>query len=271
MKLTVLVDNKAVVGHGEWGFSALLEEDGFRLLFDVGESDLFQRNAGLLNLDLTSLDYLVLSHGHHDHVWGLPHLVADYLTHPNRRRPTIVAHPEAFLPRVNDKGAEIGSLLCEADLRRRFPLLLSAQPVWLSPQVVWLGEIARQNDFEAPEKPGKVLRGDRWETDWIVDDSALAIKTAAGLVILTGCSHSGICNIIEQARRVTGEQQVRDVIGGLHLIQPSPARMAATLQYFSLLNLAGLHAGHCTSLASQVELARVAPLQDQFVGLSLEF
>lgn len=271
MKLTILVDNKAVVGNGEWGWSAFLEDEGLRLLFDVGETDLFLRNAALLGIDLTALDYVVLSHGHHDHVWGLSHLVAQYLTHPELSRPAIVAHPEAFLPRVNAKGAELGSLLGESDLRRRFKLQLSAEPVWLTDRVVWLGEIARENGFESPEKPGKILRGDDWQTDLLVDDSALAITTDQGLVILTGCSHSGICNIIDQAMRVTGERRIRDVVGGTHLIQPSEQRMSASLDYFRAVAPQELHAGHCTSLAAKVRLAQVAPLKDMYVGLSLEY
>lgn len=271
MKLTILADNKAVIGRGEWGFSAHLEDAGLRLLFDVGETNLFQRNAALLGIDLTHLDYLVISHGHHDHIWGLPHLVAHYLTHPELRRPTIVAHPEAFLPRMNDKGAEIGSLLGEADLSRRFPLQLSAEPRWLTERVVWLGQISRGNDFEAPEKPGKILRGGDWQTDLLIDDSALAIKTRHGLIVLTGCSHSGICNIIEQAIQVTGERRILDVVGGTHLIQPSAHRMTATLDYLQSVRPQELHAGHCTSLAAKIRLAEVAPLQDMYVGLSLEY
>ncbi|MGI6358232.1 MAG: MBL fold metallo-hydrolase [Bacillota bacterium] len=271
MQLTVLVDNKAVVGYGEWGFSALLEVEGLRVLFDAGETDLFRRNAARMGVDLNDLDYLVFSHGHHDHMGGLPHLVAHYITHPELCRPRVVAHPEAFLPRKKEKDVETGTVLCLADLERRFPLSLSREPQWLSERVLWLGQIDRQNDFESPEKPGKILRDGEWETDWLIDDSALAITTDQGLVVLTGCSHSGVCNIIEQARRLTGEQRVRDVVGGSHLVEPSEQRMAATLEYFRLLAPDAVHLGHCTSLNAKIQLAQVAPVKDLFAGLKIEY
>src|SRR5690554_3879860 len=128
MKLTILVDNKAVVGCGEWGFSAFLEDEGLRLLFDTGETGLFQKNADLLDVDLTDLDYLVFSHGHHDHVGGLPELVKHYITHPRLPRPTIVAHPDAFLPKRKEQNVETGGVIGQANLQGRFTLSLTREP-----------------------------------------------------------------------------------------------------------------------------------------------
>jgi 7,8-dihydropterin-6-yl-methyl-4-(beta-D-ribofuranosyl)aminobenzene 5'-phosphate synthase len=91
------------------------------------------------------------------------------------------------------------------------------------------------------------------------------------LVIITGCSHAGICNIVEYARKVCGDSRVVDVIGGLHLLDPSQSQLEGTLSYLAKLNLSGLHACHCTDLASKIALSSVAPLQQTGVGLTLQY
>ncbi len=271
MKFTVLSDNNAAVGRGEWGFSCLIEADGKRVLLDVGGSGLFAENAGVLGIDVMQLDYVVLSHGHWDHTWGLETLMKLYIRQPERSRPTVLAHPLAFNYRTNTKGLECGTLVSADSVRRRFPLRLTAEPLWITERLVWLGEIERKFDFEQLDKPGTMEIDGKTVPDYIVDDSALAYKADEGLVIITGCSHSGVCNIIEQARRVTGEDRVLDVVGGTHLIDPSPERMKGTLDYLVKHAPKALHTGHCTSLAAKVALGAVVNLQDLGVGLRLEY
>lgn len=271
MRLTVLADNMAVVGRGEWGFSCLIEADNQRVLLDVGGSGLFTENARTLGVDLLKLDYVVLSHGHWDHTWGLDALIKQYIRQPEQVRPTVLAHPLAFNHRTNTKGIECGTLVNADVVRRRFPLRLCAEPLWLSDRLLWLGEIERRFDFEQLDKPGIMEIDGNMVPDYIVDDSALAYKANDGLVVITGCSHSGICNIIEQARRLTGEERILDVVGGTHLIDPSPLRMNATLDYMAQLAPQALHTGHCTSLSAKVALGSVANLQELAVGLRLEY
>ena len=107
--------------------------------------------------------------------------------------------------------------------------------------------------------------------DHILDDSALAFSTGEGLIIITGCSHPGICNIVEQAKTVCGEQRVIDIIGGLHLLSPEPFRLKKTGEYLRNLQLKSLHACHCTSLASKIVLAGYCPMQEVGTGMKLEW
>ena len=107
--------------------------------------------------------------------------------------------------------------------------------------------------------------------DHILDDSALAFRTDKGLVIITGCSHAGICNIAEQAKTVCGNNRIIDIIGGLHLIKPSPARLKKTGEYLRDLHLLSLHACHCTSLASKIVLSGYCPVQEVGTGMKLEW
>ncbi len=103
MKLTVLADNNCLIDHyfyAEPALSFFIEDNNTRVLFDVGYSDVFMKNAEKLKINLRNLDYLVFSHGHLDHTWGLDPLIKLYseaiLEKLDLSKPTVVAHPLAF-------------------------------------------------------------------------------------------------------------------------------------------------------------------------------
>jgi 7,8-dihydropterin-6-yl-methyl-4-(beta-D-ribofuranosyl)aminobenzene 5'-phosphate synthase len=278
MKLTVLVDNNTLIDRcflGEPALSYLIEADGQKILFDVGYSDAFIVNARKLSIDLLEVDFVVLSHCHMDHTWGLEPLVRLHteamVEKLPARKPALVTHPQTFLPRRLGELPEIGSLLAGAALSRFFPLQLTREPVWLTERLVFLGEIERSNDFEAQKPIGRVLENGVEKDDFLLDDSALAYVSSGGLVIVTGCSHSGICNIVEQARKVCGRERVIDIIGGFHLLEPSPEQLQGTLEYMTSLSPGSVHACHCTDLSSKIALSQVVDLREVGVGLSLEY
>lgn len=101
------------------------------------------------------------------------------------------------------------------------------------------------------------------------EDSALVYQTSRGLVIMTGCSHAGICNLIEYAKTVCNDHRILDVIGGFHLQNPSKRQLEGTISYFKTLCPEAVHACHCTDLASKIALSRVVNLKEVGVGLSL--
>jgi len=162
-------------------------------------------------------------------------------------------------------------LLKEDKLSKFFRLRLSREPLWLTQRLVFLGEIERSNDFEAKKPIGKVLENGVENDDLLFDDSAVAYKSPEGLVIITGCSHSGISNIVEQARRICGEDRVLDIAGGLHLMDPPKAQLQETMEYLQALRPGSVHAGHCTDLRSKIDLSRVVELKEVGVGLTLEY
>lgn len=276
MKITVLTDNNTFIDRyllAEPALSFYLEDGPIRILFDCGYSDVFLRNAASLRIDLTQLDHLVLSHGHLDHTWGLMDWIRMMGTarfeHRPCKRPQLVTHPRTLMSTQAELVGEIGSILSVQSLNSYFQLTLSAAPVALTDRITFLGQVPRTMDFEPPMVIGQ-KQGELKEDD-LSEDSALVYAGDTGLVIITGCSHAGICNIVEYARKVCGDSRVVDVIGGLHLLNPSPTRLAGTLSYMAQLNLKALHACHCTDLASKIALAAVAPLQETGVGLTLQY
>jgi 7,8-dihydropterin-6-yl-methyl-4-(beta-D-ribofuranosyl)aminobenzene 5'-phosphate synthase len=278
MKLTVLVDNNTLIDryfYAEPGVSYFIEEEDKRILFDVGYSNVFIKNAQKMNINLLDIDFLVLSHGHLDHTWGLDPLIRLYteaiIEEIDHKKPTLIAHPLTLLTKRLNGLEEIGSTISEEKLSKHFQIGLSKEPVWLTERLVFLGEIERKNDFEAKKPIGKVVKDDLEEDDYLMDDSVLVHKSSRGLVIITGCSHAGICNIVEYAKEICEDDRVVDIVGGFHLLAPPEEQLQGTLEYMKALQPTEVHACHCTDLNSKIALSKVVNLKEVGVGLTLEY
>jgi len=275
--LTVLVDNSTIIDRyflAEPGLSFFLDCGGKKVLFDTGYSEIFLKNAEKMGIDLLDLDYVVLSHGHLDHTGGLVHLVLRHLeaTIEGRphRSPTIVAHPSCFFPRPLAALANAGSPVGEDEMKRQFPVQFSRSPLWLTDDLVFLGEIPRPNARPVMDKH-LIITPSGTEPDHLLDDSALVYRSNSGLVIITGCSHAGIINIVRYAQDVCKTEKILDVIGGLHLYDAGPEEIGRIAEEFTALKPAALHPCHCTGLAACMALAQVAPVKETGVGLRLEY
>jgi 7,8-dihydropterin-6-yl-methyl-4-(beta-D-ribofuranosyl)aminobenzene 5'-phosphate synthase len=272
MRLTVLVENQASFNFGgEWGLSIFIEAEGQRILFDFGVSDLFLTNAAQLKINLLKLDYMVLSHGHGDHSWGLDQLLKSYLLQglSLEERPTLIAHPLALKPKFPSNGIEYGNMLHESVLERNLKTKFTKEPVWLSDHLVYLGEIERK--IEKKQAMGETIISGALTADYLWDDTALAYKLPQGLVIITGCSHSGICNIVRQAQTICKEERIIDIVGGYHLLNPTLDRIKETIAFLQKINPGQLHPCHCTDLQSKMALRQVAPVKEIYCGLELNY
>ncbi|MCF8001648.1 MAG: MBL fold metallo-hydrolase [Halanaerobiales bacterium] len=277
MELTVLVDNNTIIDKyllGEAGLSYYIKENDKTILFDLGYSDILIQNANRLNLDLNEVDNIVLSHGHLDHTGGLEPLIKYYYeTKENGTEdyPEIIAHPDCFKEKFYKDSTSIGINLSKKLLNKLFVINEYDKPYWITDKLLYLGQIERNNEFEAQKPLGYQKDIKEENRDYILDDTALAYISKNGLVIITGCSHSGICNIVEQAKRVTGVDNVVDIIGGLHLMEPAAVKLGKTKQYIKELNLEKLHACHCTDLKSKIELSKIANLKEVGVGMKFKY
>ncbi|SHJ97786.1 MBL fold metallo-hydrolase [Tepidibacter formicigenes] len=278
MKLTVLIDNNTLIGsclYGEPGLSFFIEDEEVNVLFDTGYTDAFIKNAYKIGIDLLQAGFVVISHGHYDHTWGLSSLIRKYIETKSENKkhdkPVFIGHPLAFLNRENFRGKQRGCMIAPEKLNRYFKLNLSKDPVWITDRLVFLGEIERTNHFENKIPVGKIENNGIEVDDYVLDDSAMVYKSSKGLVIITGCSHSGICNIIEYAKKVCKEDRIYDIVGGLHLLKPNEEQLKNTLEYLKEIDIKEVHACHCTDLKSKIELSKVVNLKEVGSGTVLEY
>ncbi len=237
MKLRVLTENNAS-GHflAEHGLSYLIEHDGKTILFDTGHTDIFYRNAVQFGINLNNqVDVIVLSHGHWDHGGGLQYI---------QNKP-LLTHPASFMKRYNKYSSSFSGLqLTQKEIEQQFQLITSEKPYYITDQIIFLGEIPRVNIFESQTTTFVDKNGSE---DYIPDDTALAIINNNQLVIVSGCAHSGICNICDYAIKLTGIQTIQAVIGGFHL-KKNDNQTKETIQYFKDAGVDRLYPSHCTEL-----------------------
>lgn len=258
MRLTVLTDNAAGGScAAEHGLSYLIESRSGPVLFDTGHSDIFLKNAQQLGIDIDRTNTVVLSHGHWDHGDGLRHL----------RDKRLICHPGVFIRRYRGNGEENIGLSLDADeLHRRFDVVTTEDPLQVNEEITFLGAIPRENDFESQSTSFVDEDGNE---DFVPDDSALAIVEDEALVVVSGCAHSGICNIIEHARRVTGIKQVAAVFGGFHLMG-GDRQTEETIAFFHDNSIRRVHPSHCTQLPALAAFHHAFGIQQVKTGTVFE-
>lgn len=268
MKLTVLVDNNTYIDryfHGEPALSFFIEDNGTQLLFDTGYSDCFITNAQKLEIDLSKIEKIVLSHGHNDHTGGLAYLANLF----DEEKPAIVAHPDTFLAKQAEEG-DIGASRLKQELSENYLFSLVKEPVQLTEKLLFLGEIPQLVSFEPRKQVGKTKKNGSFVPDFVLDDSALVYQGIDGLYIITGCSHSGICNICEYAKQVAGIDKIITVIGGFHLFEEDD-QLVQTVDYFKKQKLEKLYPSHCVSFKAKAFIHHQIPIEEVGVGLVLDW
>jgi len=251
VRVTVLVEDSArrrglVAEHG---LSLLVDVEADDLssciLLDTGSTpDTILKNADAMGVDLSRVDAIVISHGHYDHTGGL----VGVLKRIGRRIP-VVAHPKAFdlklayRPVLRYMGGPTMREVEEAG----GVLVLAKGPVKLAEGVVTTGEVERSTSFEGVEEFWTVADG-IFVRDEMPDDQSLVIKGDEGVIVLTGCAHSGVVNTVIHAKSLMGVDRVKAVIGGFHLIGASEGRIRRTVEELRRLNPDLLAPCHCTGL-----------------------
>jgi 7,8-dihydropterin-6-yl-methyl-4-(beta-D-ribofuranosyl)aminobenzene 5'-phosphate synthase len=283
LKITTILDNltqsTGPVGH--WGFSVLLDYDAVgkrrRVLLDTGsDRDCFLRNLKELKIDLAGIDAIVLSHGHYDHTSATVEAVKA------AGGVKVFAHPSAF---------SMAFVVNEREERRRVSIpegqglaeikaaggevILSRTPIEVAPGVWATGEVPRRS-FETVMELGRSrlvkVEGGSELPDPILDDQSLFLREkGVGLVVVTGCAHSGPLNILNQVEALS-EERVRVMIGGTHLTGRKREYTSETIDGLRRFDLQILSPCHCTGFKAMAELARAFPTSFElnYSGKTLE-
>ncbi|HIE11838.1 MAG TPA: MBL fold metallo-hydrolase [Desulfotomaculum sp.] len=255
LKITVLSENTvgAPLGLvGEWGLALLVETPDAKLLFDTGEQGFAVANAAALGIDLKTVDAVVLSHGHYDHTGGLKSFLR------LRGRIPIYAHPDVFALRyaalhqeryigIPFRRAEIESLGAE--------FVFVTGPKEIAPGLWVSGQVPRRTGFEKGDARLFCLKDGARKPDPFNDDMSLYAVTSKGIMVILGCAHAGVVNIVEHAREVTGVEKIYGILGGTHLGPVAEEQRRATIDYLQRLGLEFLAANHCTGLPVSAALA----------------
>jgi 7,8-dihydropterin-6-yl-methyl-4-(beta-D-ribofuranosyl)aminobenzene 5'-phosphate synthase len=256
IKITTLSENTASAGAlGEWGLSMFVEADGQKILFDTGGGMAAVPNAESMKIDLTSVDRIVLSHGHYDHTGGLLAVLR------KAGGKEIIAHPDVWARKYGSLDNTPKRYVGIPFVREALEVLgttfkLSKEPVKLSEHIMTTGEIPMVTDYEIVEKYLCVMEGDEMKQDPLNDDLALIIDAEFGLVVILGCAHHGIVNTLLQAKKVTGKELIYAAIGGTHLIHASKERLEKTAAALKEMGVQYLGVSHCTGFNASAYLAR---------------
>jgi 7,8-dihydropterin-6-yl-methyl-4-(beta-D-ribofuranosyl)aminobenzene 5'-phosphate synthase len=263
VRVTLLIDNErgAPGLRAQWGLAVWVETRGAEVLLDSGANDAFWRNALKLGIPLEEAGAFVLSHGHGDHGGGIARVLE---AAPAAR---LVLHPAALAPhhwlartgKVDPIGLPKGALAALWSAPER--LVWALGPLEVAPGVWASGPIPRRHPLEEAERNFFLDRACTVR-DHVVDDQAVWIEAASGLVVLLGCAHGGVVNTLDHVRRVAagpraeggdalplagdGLPRVTAVIGGMHLLHASPARLRATGDALEAAGVRLLAPVHCT-------------------------
>ena len=252
-KITVLCENRSSDRKdimGEHGFSVLIEKNGHNLLMDTGQGFTLQPNARTLGIDLSSVNTLVISHGHFDHTGGLLDLFPAppdirLIAHPDIFTPKYAQHPPGHIPEYSFIGIRHARECIESHFQTRFEFQTGFSKI--QDGIYFSGEIVKTTDFERPDSHLKLKTDDGYITDPMKDDISLLVETSKGPVIITGCAHSGVVNVIRHFENKTGYNKFYGLIGGTHLgFLNSDDQLARSIEAFESYGFELIAVSHCT-------------------------
>ena len=269
-EITVLATNTANFGGiGEWSFSALLESEDEKILFDTGfDENTVLHNAKVLNKDLSSVEKVILSHFHGDHTGGLIKLRKEFMTQNSKAFSKVFVAEGFFEQRYDVNGNlrgfiggfnDVDNFILQTQ-KLGIDFIIIENPTEISPNLILSGPVERVHE-KAVVSPGFFIKKDgKLEADLVHDDQSLGILTKDGWYMMSGCGHAGMINTAHKFSKILN-QDVIGAIGGFHLFRSSDEVINKTgkaLKDFGLKQLVG---GHCTGIHEARKIADIVEIQ----------
>jgi 7,8-dihydropterin-6-yl-methyl-4-(beta-D-ribofuranosyl)aminobenzene 5'-phosphate synthase len=251
---TMLVSTRG--GIGEWGFSALVEANGHQVLVDTGAApETVLRNAETLGVNLSGVRDVILTHNHDDHTSGLLTLRRALSKRNPEALSRVYVGPGIFWSRPSKNGEENAMIAIRSAYEATGGRFIEATEWQQIFPGAWLtGPIVRKYPEKNWSALGKVMTPTGLTEDTIPEDLSLVLNTTRGLVVITGCGHAGIVNILTQTANKFESQPVFGVVGGLHLFRQTDSQLdwtADKLKSFRVQNILG---AHCTGIEAVYHL-----------------
>ncbi len=257
LRITTLVEDERNDGaevESEHGLSFLIEKDGHSLLFDTGQSGMFLRNAERLGVDLSAVEYVVVSHGHYDHSGGLRALVESNAA-GNFRLVVGSGFFEKKYAYKRGKLAANGNDFDEEFLREHgIPYeLLEEGKREILPGISLLTDFPRTHDDERINPRFKLKRDGELEDDTFADELLVTVESPRGPIVLLGCSHPGMKNMLDAVEERVGGP-IYAVLGGTHLIEASQEAVESSSAYLRRKMVTQVGVSHCTGSTATAQL-----------------
>ena len=261
-KITILSTMLSDFHTGDWGFSAMIEVDGERILFDAGSREnTVVQNAKELSINLDNIDNIFLSHNHKDHTGGLITLKKEY---PNSFKKAHVGEG-IFYSRPNAEGDDNYILSNKNTLENLGIKFISHKnPTQLIPGLWTTGQVPRKYDEKNWSGVSKMIdsKGNIVE-DIIPEDQSLFFDTENGIVLISGCGHAGLANTLDYVQKIIPGRPIYKIIGGFHLLKLNNDKLEWTAKKMREAGVNYFVGAHCTGLNSTYSIRN-------FLGLTSE-